>query len=268
MQADTLVPGYQGTQAFDRYAYVNNNPLKYTDPTGYFSEDEVLAYLINYFDGDNEQAAWTYKKWQNNKVWWDMIVDAQVGDELFVDSYASPASLGSIEPGKAAIMDTDTFAPGPGLRGLKKYDLVALETGSVIEGYDTVTTLPKSFPTSMIGVSISGSISGVESGSLSFEYYYHPYNNEPNVNISSGLDVGIGTGTSGNAAIYVGILKPRGYTNAKNTVSVSASAGLFGVTGGLWLDDDGKPVGWFVGWAPGLGFSGSYSLFNHAIMER
>ena len=34
MQADTLVPGHQGTQAFDRYAYVNNNPLKYTDPSG------------------------------------------------------------------------------------------------------------------------------------------------------------------------------------------------------------------------------------------
>lgn len=35
MQADTIVPlNVQGTQAFDRYAYVNNNPLRYTDPTG------------------------------------------------------------------------------------------------------------------------------------------------------------------------------------------------------------------------------------------
>ncbi|MDD2522296.1 MAG: RHS repeat-associated core domain-containing protein [Anaerolineaceae bacterium] len=35
MQADTLVPlQVQGTQAFDRYAYVNNNPLRYTDPSG------------------------------------------------------------------------------------------------------------------------------------------------------------------------------------------------------------------------------------------
>ena len=36
MQADTIVPlQVQGTQGFDRYAYVNNNPLRYTDPSGH-----------------------------------------------------------------------------------------------------------------------------------------------------------------------------------------------------------------------------------------
>ena len=34
MQADTLVPSHQGTQGFDRYAYINNNPVNGTDPTG------------------------------------------------------------------------------------------------------------------------------------------------------------------------------------------------------------------------------------------
>lgn len=33
MQADTIVPSHQGTQGFDRYAYVNNNPVNGTDPT-------------------------------------------------------------------------------------------------------------------------------------------------------------------------------------------------------------------------------------------
>jgi len=33
---DTIVPtGTQGTQAWDRYAYVNNNPVRYNDPTGH-----------------------------------------------------------------------------------------------------------------------------------------------------------------------------------------------------------------------------------------
>jgi len=40
MQADTIVPlQVQGTQAFDRYAYVNNNPLRYTDPSGFYIID-------------------------------------------------------------------------------------------------------------------------------------------------------------------------------------------------------------------------------------
>jgi len=35
MQADTFVPTSQGTQGFDRFAYVNNNPVNGTDPTGF-----------------------------------------------------------------------------------------------------------------------------------------------------------------------------------------------------------------------------------------
>ena len=35
-QPDTIVPtGTQGTQAWDRYAFVNNNPVRYNDPTGH-----------------------------------------------------------------------------------------------------------------------------------------------------------------------------------------------------------------------------------------
>jgi len=36
-QADSIVPG--GVQGLDRYAYVNNNPLRYTDPTGHMCSD-------------------------------------------------------------------------------------------------------------------------------------------------------------------------------------------------------------------------------------
>jgi RHS repeat-associated protein len=34
-QADTDVPESQGIQAWDRFAYVNNNPIRYNDPTGH-----------------------------------------------------------------------------------------------------------------------------------------------------------------------------------------------------------------------------------------
>jgi hypothetical protein len=36
VQADIIVPtSTQGTQAWDRYAYVNNNPVRYNDPSGH-----------------------------------------------------------------------------------------------------------------------------------------------------------------------------------------------------------------------------------------
>ena len=34
-QADTIVPA--GVQGYDRYAYVNNNPVRYTDPSGHYA---------------------------------------------------------------------------------------------------------------------------------------------------------------------------------------------------------------------------------------
>ena len=43
IQADTVVPEPGNPQDLNRYAYVRNNPLKYTDSTGYFSEEEIMA---------------------------------------------------------------------------------------------------------------------------------------------------------------------------------------------------------------------------------
>jgi RHS repeat-associated protein len=35
LSADTIVPGYANPQSWNRFSYVTNNPLRYTDPTGH-----------------------------------------------------------------------------------------------------------------------------------------------------------------------------------------------------------------------------------------
>ena len=41
LSADTVIPGYANPQDLNRYSYVNNNPLRYTDPTGHMRVEEA-----------------------------------------------------------------------------------------------------------------------------------------------------------------------------------------------------------------------------------
>jgi RHS repeat-associated protein len=50
-QPDTVVPDAKNLQAFNRYTYVNNNPLKYVDPTGHFVWMIAIAIMIGAFYG-------------------------------------------------------------------------------------------------------------------------------------------------------------------------------------------------------------------------
>jgi RHS repeat-associated protein len=43
VQADTIVPNPGNPQSLNRYSYVNNNPLKYTDPTGHMVAEDSTA---------------------------------------------------------------------------------------------------------------------------------------------------------------------------------------------------------------------------------
>jgi len=61
ISADPIVPDTMTPQAFNRYSYVVNNPLKYTDPTGLFSPEQLIEWFGNWLCGyweDNNQDLW------------------------------------------------------------------------------------------------------------------------------------------------------------------------------------------------------------------
>jgi RHS repeat-associated protein len=47
-QADTIIPG-QDAVAFDRYAYVNNNPVNFNDPTGHMINCSICAWWDQFY---------------------------------------------------------------------------------------------------------------------------------------------------------------------------------------------------------------------------
>jgi hypothetical protein len=103
-QADTIIPG--GVQGLDRYAAMNNNPVKYTDPSGHRAcngtedetaecntyqetqEDDIKAY---------ESAIQTRSKWNINEKWslsaLKMIFVAGWNIENYVDGFTGNKGL-------------------------------------------------------------------------------------------------------------------------------------------------------------------------------
>lgn len=69
IQADTIVPDPSNPQTLNRYAYVNNNPLKYIDPTGH--ETEQVQNSSSCTTGDD----WCWQnRWYNaHGLYWNGI---------------------------------------------------------------------------------------------------------------------------------------------------------------------------------------------------
>ncbi len=74
LSPDTLVPDAGLVLDYNRYMYVRGNPLKYTDPTGHYTEDQIKDYLRNTY-GDSWQQYW--QAWQADPQWMYYLFAAQ-----------------------------------------------------------------------------------------------------------------------------------------------------------------------------------------------
>jgi RHS repeat-associated protein len=84
IQADTIVPNPGNPQALNRYSYVYNNPLRYTDPTGLFTQDEIKQFfgkeswedVLKLFEkGSPLEGRWG---------WLAVLQKAEIGDDITI----------------------------------------------------------------------------------------------------------------------------------------------------------------------------------------
>ena len=110
LSADSLVPGPYNPLDWDRYSYVRNNPVNYTDPTGHMVSDPIdgawwdeytPVYILEHVQDDSEQdqmlVAYMYNHPDYNSGTDQQIIDAEY------DPTAMTAIL-AIERFKAEVM--------------------------------------------------------------------------------------------------------------------------------------------------------------------
>lgn len=72
LAADTIVPEPGDPQALNRYSYVLNNPVRYTDPTGHLTEDELQVLLGSDYDT-------LISLWRQYDPYWMAVLEAIQG---------------------------------------------------------------------------------------------------------------------------------------------------------------------------------------------
>jgi RHS repeat-associated protein len=154
VQPDTIVPSAQGTQAFDRYAYVNNNPLRYTDPSGHciFGVDTVVCITVGLMIAgavtgygiqvyDNMQQGMDFSEALTTNITLDKIWSgAVIGGGFAVAGYATASIVTTIttivNSNTTAIANTRTEAVGTS--STNAYDNLSQVSNYWVKPYSTL----------------------------------------------------------------------------------------------------------------------------------
>ena len=94
--ADTIIPDPGSSQGFNRYSYVENRPLNFSDPTGHFSEGAIWEHIYNDVCYSDMQCTYgTLEMWKNDNEWWHMLSFAEAGDVIFASGGRHFAFMGN-----------------------------------------------------------------------------------------------------------------------------------------------------------------------------
>jgi len=105
LQADTILPVQQGTQGWDRYAYVNNNPVNGTDPTGTMLWDGGLE------NGSGNDATNEFVSGGLDQNY-NIQGAIEVASRADYDAYNSPNMFGSCGPSQCTNFVSNVITTG------------------------------------------------------------------------------------------------------------------------------------------------------------
>ncbi len=133
LQPDTIVPQPGNPQSLNRYSYVLNNPLRYTDPTGMFSEDAIWNYILDHkCSGSTECTSKMYSQWQSSTQWWNALLSASANDLLMtVNPFEETMGFFTFQGEGQTLLTGMVATTNPFL----------VESGSSVDSYTLVSTI-------------------------------------------------------------------------------------------------------------------------------
>jgi RHS repeat-associated protein len=138
LQADIDIPTSQGVQGHDRYAFVNNNPLRYVDPSGHNIWDTIEQFARGFVYEFARTNAWYSSHAQNI-----LSVNAADSDAMLAGRVA--ADIATIVVGVAEVAAGITTATGGTVVacvGTACVGAVAtVGAGAAVTAYGAVTTM-------------------------------------------------------------------------------------------------------------------------------
>ncbi|MBI5934478.1 MAG: RHS repeat-associated core domain-containing protein [Chloroflexi bacterium] len=153
MSPDTIVPtSTQGTQAWDRYAFVNNNPVRYTDPTGHMGcdpEDETCT--------EDKARSTTSTTAQTDTPTTAVIIKSSVNGTYYITFYITTAA--SAANANLSTAAEESYAYGPNAGASLGWLPDALEFGA-----STYSDFHPDIP--YYPITLTASVTSMESGTI------------------------------------------------------------------------------------------------------
>jgi hypothetical protein len=254
VSADTVVPEAGNPQALNRYGYVFNNPLRYVDPTGHFTEEEVQEYfgVKDWAEFRELYGDQMYALMNSEFTWGDVIAagDGDATDMLITFGFA-------LDPKTEAVImqmrqnEDGTLSPRSSMSGmsglrdtLEQYENVAVyHTDLRVNhgSFERMSGLGWGAPPALSG---PGGRSGFHRGDSGGIHFYHNLDGKKLIADSGAFVFGIALTALGISA-----------DPSKVSVVIGAGATLFG---GWQLYNDF--------WGKGNAYDGVYPVFfaqNH-----